>query len=313
MLNPAKPDLSPVMSNPAIFSSPMSSNPDFPIRIYSPEPALKHPVKFFREMFQDIAASGELALALAKRDIKAMYRQSLLGYLWAFLPVLGTTGLFLFLRSGGAFTTTPGQVAYPVYILVGTTLWQLFTDGVNGPLNLVTQSKSMLVKINFPREALIIAAMLITLFNFAVRLLILIPALWFFAAQGMYTFTASSLYLFPLGVICLVLLGYTIGLVLTPMGLLYQDIKKGLMLLMNFWMFVSPVVVTIPESGVVSRIMKSNPVSPVLDTARSWLVGVEPMLFGHFTVIMSITALFLVLAWIIFRVSLPHLIARMGM
>lgn len=104
------------------------------VRVYSPEPALKHPGQFFRDMFKDIAASGELALALAKRDISAQYRQSMLGYVWAFLPVLGTTFVFLFLRSGGAFETGDSGIAYPVYVFVGTTLWQLFVDAVNGPL-----------------------------------------------------------------------------------------------------------------------------------------------------------------------------------
>ena len=75
-------------------------NSDLPVRIYSPEPALKHPRQFFADMFSDIRASGELSFALARRDFSAKYRQSLLGYVWAFLPVLGTTFVFLFLRSG---------------------------------------------------------------------------------------------------------------------------------------------------------------------------------------------------------------------
>ena len=85
-------------------------------------------------MFRDIRRSWELSVALAQRDISAMYRQSILGYAWAFLPVLATTGIFLILRSGGAFETGEAKIPYPVYLLTGSILWQVFADAVNGPL-----------------------------------------------------------------------------------------------------------------------------------------------------------------------------------
>jgi len=286
---------------------------DLPTRIYSPEPALKHPRQFFGDMFRDIGASGELAMALARRDISAQYRQSILGYVWAFLPILGTTGVFLFLRSGGAFETGTNAVAYPVYVFVGTMLWQLFADAVNGPLKMVTSSRGMLVKINFPREALILAGMLMTGFNFLVRLTLLVPALMFFAWKGMYTFSPPSLWLFPLGLFSLVILGYTLGLLLTPIGMLYKDIQMALTMIMMFWMFVTPVVVSIPAAGPVATVMKWNPVSPMLDTTRAWLLGVEPLLFGHYLAILGLAVFLLIVGWILYRVALPHVIARLGM
>jgi lipopolysaccharide transport system permease protein len=289
------------------------SSSSLQIRVYSPEPALKHPGVFFRDMFKDISSSGELAMALAKRDISAQYRQSILGYVWAFLPVLGTTFVFLFLKSGGAFETGASGMAYPVYVFVGTMLWQLFADAVNGPLKMVTTSRAMLVKINFPREALILGGMLMTGFNFVIRLIILIPALGYFAWKGVYTFEISSLWLFPLGALSIVILGYTIGILLTPLGMLYKDIQMAMTMIMMFWMFISPVIVSIPESGLVSEVMKWNPVSPLLDTTRSWLVGIEPMLIGHYIGVMIISLVFLMIGWILYRVALPHIIARLGM
>lgn len=300
----------PSSSSSSLLPTPTS---DLPVRIYSPEPALKHPRQFFGDMFRDILSSWELSIALAKRDISAQYRQSMLGYVWAFLPVLGTTFVFLFLRSGGAFETGDSGIAYPVYVFIGTILWQLFIDAVNGPLKMVGSSRAMIVKINFPREALILAGMLMTLFNFAVRLVLLIPGLIFFASQGAYSFALSSVWLFPLGVLSIIILGYSIGVILTPVGMLYKDIQMGLTMIFTFWMFISPVVVSIPESGIVSKVMRWNPVSPMLDTTRAWLVGVEPLLFDHFLIIMGLTSILLLFGWILFRIALPHVIARLGM
>ena len=52
-------------------------------------------------MFRDLAASRELAWRLFMRDLSARYRQSLLGYVWAFLPPLAATIPFVFLQITG--------------------------------------------------------------------------------------------------------------------------------------------------------------------------------------------------------------------
>jgi len=172
----------------------------------------------------------------------------------------------------------------------------------------------MLVKINFPREALIIAGMLTTLLNFLIRLLLIVPGLFFFAMHDLYTFDLDSLYLFPLGVIALILLGYSIGLILTPIGLLYRDIQMALGMIMTFWMFLTPVVLVIPEkANIQASVMRWNPVSSVLDTTRSWLLGVTPDLWTQFIWVVPIATVLLCTGWILFRIALPHVISRLGM
>jgi len=282
-------------------------------KTYSSKPSITKPIEFIRLMWADICISRELALAIAKRDIKVMYRQSFLGYIWAFLPVLGTTGVFLFLKSGGAFTTTNSEIPYPVYLLIGTILWQVFADAVNGPLKVVNSSRAMIVKINFPREALILAGISMTLFNFIVRLLILIPALIYFAYKNQYSFSLDSLFLFPVSLFAVILLGYTIGVLLTPIGMLYKDIGMGIQMLLMFWMFLTPVVMTIPESGFLAEVMRFNPASSVIDTARSWLLGYEATLLCEFVVVTVVSVIFLFIGWILYRVALPHVIVRLGM
>ena len=243
-----------------------------------------------------------------------MYRQSVLGYVWAFLPVLAVTGVFLFLHAGGTISTTDETIPYPVYLLVGSILWQVFVDAVQGPLKVISASRAMLVKINFPRESLIIAAVLITLFNFIVRLAILVPALVFFATRGQYVFSPSSLLLFPVGVFGVVLLGYTIGILLTPIGILYKDIQLGVGIVLQFWMFLSPVVFMLSDKkDAVRTAALANPASHVIDTARSWLVGIPAELAQGFWIVTAAAFCFLLLGWLLYRISLPHVIARLGM
>lgn len=282
------------------------------LTIYSPESALKQPVGMLRNMVTDFPIAWRLARALAGRDISAMYRQSLLGYVWAFLPPLGTASVFLFLRSGGAFRTEETGMPYSVFVLTGTLLWQVFSDSLNGPLKAVANSRSMLVKIRFPQEALVLSALLVTLFNFVVRLGILIPALCWFALQGTYTLHASSLVLFPLGVFGLIVLGYAIGMLLTPVGMFYNDISLGLQTILIFWMLLSPVVMVQPDGGTAGLLMQINPVTYPLEVARNGLVG-APCEFLWFSVVMVCSLISVAVGLVIYRVALPHTIARMGM
>src|ERR1041385_6310593 len=95
-------------------------------------------------MVRDVRASRELAWRLFMRDISARYRQSVLGYVWAFLPPLATTFTFVLLNRSGVFSTGETAVPYAAYVMIGTLLWQVFADAINSPIKTVTSAKAML-------------------------------------------------------------------------------------------------------------------------------------------------------------------------
>ena len=281
--------------------------------IYSPDPALKNPGKFFGEMFADARSSSGLAYQLALRDFKALYRQSALGSFWAFLPPLVTTALFLFLRSGKAFSTAQDAIPYLPFVLIGTLLWQTFADAVQGPMKVVTSSKQMIIKINFPQEALLLAGVGLTVINFTIRLTILLPALvFFFLKYPEMSLTVNFLF-FPFAVLALMLLGYTIGVLLSPLGMLFKDVNMALTLVLTFWMFITPVVFPLATGGKVAALQLLNPVTPVLVTARELALGLPPTMLGHSALVIVAFCGLLLLGWTLFRVALPHVIARLGM
>ena len=115
--------------------------PDLPVAVYSPAPMLASPTKLAREMVRDLLASRELAWRLFVRDVSAQYRQSLLGVVWALLPPLAMGLVFILLQAGGVVRVADTDVPYPVFVLVGTTYWQVFVDALNAPLKSVTHAK----------------------------------------------------------------------------------------------------------------------------------------------------------------------------
>lgn len=277
------------------------------VTVYTPESPLRNPRKLFREMFRDLWASRELAWRLFVRDTSARYRQSMLGYVWAFLPPIVATFTFVLLNRSGVLSTAPTPIPYPAFVMVGTLLWQVFADAVNSPIKTVNAAKSMLVKINFPREAILLSGLYEVIFNFVIRLVLL------FVVLGYYRILpAPTAPLAIAGVAAILCLGFMIGLLLTPVGLLYSDIGQALAMVLGFWMLFTPVVYSPPASGTLARLTRINPVSPLVVVTRDWLTLGATSQFLPAVTVFIVTLALLFAGWIIYRLAMPILVERMG-
>ncbi len=285
----------------------LEQNKDLPIVVYTPESKLGLPIVMAKEMWRDLLASRGLAWRLMVRDISAQYRQSFLGILWAFLPPIATALVFVVLNNRKVINIGETNIPYPAFVMVGTVLWQVFVDSLNAPLKVVTASKAMLTKINFPKEALILSGLGQTLFNLGIKLLILIVVFIIFKIPITWG-TPLSL---P-AILILVLLGTTFGLFLTPIGVLYTDAVQGIAIITGLWFFITPVVYPPPTSFPFSLLAILNPVSPILVGARD--LATEGVLHNPipFFVVAAITILVLLVTWIIYRLAIPILVERMS-
>lgn len=285
----------------------MNSTESLPVITYSPVSQMHNPTLLMRTMWQDLKASHELAWRLFRRDMAAQYRQSLFGIFWAFAPPIITSVIFILLQSRSIINFGETDVPYPIYVLVGTVLWQLFVESLNAPLKSVTLAKPLLARINFPREALIVSAFYLVLFNLLIKLAIIAVIFLIFQIQPTW-----SLLLAPLVIFILLLLGICIGLLLTPLGMLYTDITTALPVVTQLFFFVTPVVYPVPQLFPFSLIATLNPVSPLLVAARDLITKGVITNVGSFLVISGLTIVFIVIAWVIYRVALPIIIERMS-
>jgi homopolymeric O-antigen transport system permease protein len=278
-----------------------------PVITYTPESPLRHPGRLLREMFHDLAASRELAWRLFVRDTRAQYRQSVLGYLWAFIPPLVTSLPFIFLNSQGVVGIKGTSIPYAAYAMIGTIIWQVFADALTNPLKIVTAAKPMLARINFPREAILLSAFGQVIFSFLVRLVLLIGVfVWFRIAPPLTVFLA------PFGVVSLMMVGFMLGLALTPIGILYTDVPQLIPIIAMFFMFLTPVLYPPPQTGLAASLVKWNPLSPLVIVTRDWLVMGYT---GHSIAFIAVTAAacaLLFAGWVMYRLALPHIVARIG-
>lgn len=275
--------------------------------VYSPESPLRHPGRLFREMFHDLFASRGLAWRLFIRDTSAQYRQSLLGLLWAFVPPLLASLPFVFLNSQGVIAIEDTSIPYAAYAMIGTIIWQIFVDALNCPLKSVTAAKSMLTKINFPREAILLSGLLQVFLTLLIRLALLAGVCaWFRVSLPM------TALLFPVGALGVILVGFMVGILITPIGLLYSDVQQALPVATTFMMFLTPVLYPPPKSGAAAILASWNPIAPLITVTRDWLTTGNSAQLPAFLAVTGIALVLLVIGWIMYRLALPHLISRIG-
>ncbi len=275
--------------------------------VYTPESSLRRPGVLLSDMFHDLLVSRELAWRLFVRDIRATYRKSLLGYAWILLTPIFMTAFFVFLQSRKILNIAEPTIPYPAYVLMGMLLWDAFAGSLSAPLSRIRKASSMLTKLRFPHEALILTSFYQIVFALSVKMLLVAAVfIWFKIAVGW------TLLLAPLAILALIGLGLTLGMLLVPLGQLYQDVGKGLGMITRVWFFLTPVIYVPPTVGLARYLTLCNPVSPVLITAREWLTGESLTQGPAFLVVVLATLVLGLFAWVLFRISMPHLIARMN-
>jgi lipopolysaccharide transport system permease protein len=255
----------------------------------------------------DIYTSRFLSRQLAERDIKAQYRQSYLGILWAFIMPLTTALVWIFLNSSGTIKLSDTGIPYPVYAFSGTLIWSIIIASINSPIQNTMASKGILTKINFPKEALIISGIYKLLFDSFIKVILLVILIFAFGVGFHW-----SLFLLPIALLGAIIFGTTIGLFLTPLGLLYKDISKLITFGMQFLMYVTPVVYAIPSSGIMKTIMVWNPITPIVLTARDLIVGFSPQYLWYFIIVVAVCIPLLFLALVIYRISIPIIVERLS-
>lgn len=241
------------------------------------------------------------------RDLSAQYRQTFLGYVWAFLPPLVASLTFIFLNSQGIVTIDTAGIPYPAFAMIGTLLWQVFVDALQCPTKALQAAKPMLAKINFPREAILMGGLYMVVFNFLIRLVLVA------AVMAWWRITPSaSLVFFPVAMAALLVTGFACGLAIAPLGGLYGDVTNAIPIVGQFWMLLTPVVYPARTTGLAGLLATWNPVSPLVTTARESLTGMPLTLLGPFLLVTALALAATFCGLVAFRIAMPHLIARMG-
>ena len=220
---------------------------------------------------------------------------------------LTTALVWIVLNNSGIVKLTQTGVPYPIYAFTGTLIWSIVTDSINSPIVNTNASRSILTKINFPKEALIVKGIYKLIFNSSIKVILLITLMIIFNIK----FQISTMF-FPFILFCGILFGTVIGLFLAPIGMLYRDISKLITFALRFLMYATPVVYTIPDKGLLRIIMEFNPLTAIIETSRDVLMGTPINYLSYFLLIIFCCIPFLLIGLAFYRFSMPIIVERLS-
>ena len=258
----------------------------------------------WREMIAEMVDSRELTWRLFLRDFSARYRQSVLGYIWAILPALVTTATFTWLNRSHVLPIAGTTLPYPVFVLLGMTVWQLFASGLTNATNSLVGASALITKINFPRETLVISAYGQAIFEFGIRIFLLAAAFALYRVVPAWT-----IILIPLVMIPLSLLTLGLGCVFALINGVMRDAGQVVTFLLTFWMFLTPVVYPV-KPGSHSLLNVVNPVSPFVIAAQDLATTghlTQPL---NFAIGCAVSVVVFLLGWRVFHLTEPRIVER---
>lgn len=220
-------------------------------------------IKSYKKMAEEIISARELIVRLFIRDFLARYKQALLGIAWAVIMPVVVIAAFVFMNRSGILNIGKVKVPYPVFAILGLTIWQLFATGLTNTTNSIINAGSMVIKINFPRESLVISSMAQSIFDFFVR--IVIVAIVFAIYKVVPSWKAIF---FPFALIPLFLLTIGLGFILSLLNCIARDTTNVVSLITTFFLFLTPVLYQKPASGAFAKFTKYNILAPLVNAPR---------------------------------------------
>jgi lipopolysaccharide transport system permease protein len=268
---------------------------------YTPRGVRRNGAAGWSVMFSELAQSHRLIWLLMLRDISVRYRQSVLGYIWAVVPQIVTVGVFAFLHASRVLPIGGTRIAYVAYALWGISVWQLFAGCLSSCTTSLVASGSLVTKVDFPREALVIAALGQPVFDFFVRLA---PVIAVFIWYGVVP--SWGIIFVPLVLLPVLFLALGLGFVLSIANLVIRDIGNALGMVLTVGMFLTPVLYPPPVRWPFFLVNLLNPLSPLVTATQDLIADgslTRPEMFVAACILSPALALG---GWRAFRVTIPR-------
>jgi lipopolysaccharide transport system permease protein len=213
----------------------------------------------------------ELMYFLVKRELQIRYKQSVFGVSWAVLqPVVYA---FVFSLFFGQLAAVPSDgFPYPVFALAGLVAWTFVSQAVGQGSSSLVGDANLLSKVYFPRLVIPIAKILSLLVDLVIA--ICVPLTLLILLYG--ADPSVGLLAVPGFILLALITSVGIACGLGALNVMYRDVTVALPLLVQVWLFASPIVY--PTSlipGDWKYVYAINPMVTVIDGMRWAFLGAE--------------------------------------
>ena len=211
------------------------------------------------------------------RAVARMYQNTLLGRSWFLIRPLLPLAIRAMIFGGVLGVEAPG-VPYFLFLLVGSSLWQLFASGLMWATRSLQMNRAFLGRMYFPRVIVPASMMAVAFVNFLIMAGVMAGTLVYYYVKDDQLYLGSAAQA-PWAIVAIVLASLTaigVGLWTAPMNAQYRDVRYTLTYVLEFWALLTPIMY--PLSAVPEKYhwaVYLNPLAGVVQAFKYGVLGIE--------------------------------------
>ena len=209
---------------------------------------------------------------LVTRDIKVLYKQTVLGFGWAILRPFFS--MIVFSVVFGRLAKIPSDgIPYPLFSYAALVPWTYFQTAMTQSTSSLITGAQLISKVYFPRILVPLAPVIACLVDFAIAMTIVGVMMAYYA-----TAPTMNIAFLPLMILIMVVTAASVGMWISVLAVQYRDVRFAIQFVAQFLMYAAPVVwpaSLIPEKYRV--VYGLYPMAGVIEGFRSALLGHNPM------------------------------------
>lgn len=256
----------------------------------------------FKVNFKELWEYRDLLFILMRRDVFAIYKQTIFGPLWFFLQPVLTTITFVIIFSKVAKLDTSGLPPILFYIS-GIVIWSYFSECIVRTSTFLKDNTPILSKVYFPRLIVPLSLVLTNLVKFSIQLLL------FFIIYSYFMITADGIkpniyaLVFPVLIILIAGLGLGTGMIISSLTTRYKDLAHLTTFGVQLLMYTSTVIFPLSgyEHSKYKILIMANPMTGIIESFRYGFLGVGQFNWGLLGYDAACVAFFLIVGILIFN------------
>jgi lipopolysaccharide transport system permease protein len=242
-----------------------------------------------------LAEYRDLLVAMSAHRLKVRYKQSVLGIAWAIIQPVALMLIYTLVFSIVSRVKSTG-VPYAVFAYAALLPWSFFSTALTSATNGLVSNAQLVTKVYFPREILPISYVIAALVDLLVASIVMMGLMFYYRIS----LTPQALWVLPITIVMTALVS-ACALIFSAMQVRVRDIGMAMPLLLQLWMFASPVVYPLHQVPERYRdLYMLNPMVGVIENFRAAVLG-TPMDYHALWISTAVAAVSLPLSYLYFK------------
>lgn len=243
----------------------------------------------------------DLVVLFVKRDLKNVYKQTVLGPVWIIINPFLSSFIFTVIFGMIANISTNGIPQFLFY-MSGNILWSYFSSCFNRAGSTFLSNARIFSKVYFPRLVMPLSGILYNSITFLIQFLMFFILTLVYFVSGQNVRPNIFMLALPIFMIHTAFLGTGVGLIVSSLTTKYRDLNVLVSFGLSLWMYVTPIVYPVSQVPQNLRaIMLLNPAAPIIEAFRFAFLGsgsIEPM---YIIISVLVTAVLLTFGMLVFN------------